>query len=193
MLAGLHRDLGEVARRRAVELHVSPRALGVELRRREHADRRLELGGERELRELLQAGRDAGAGIAGAADRDQHVLADAGRHGHRRALDRGDAGRPAHRHEQRQREIGQAEIGDEILGDAAAGEIGNDAVDVCGLEARILDRLQAGLELQRQKLRLGAERQAVRLEVCRVELGIPPCITFILRAAPHTLTNEVRQ
>ena len=55
MLARRHRDLGEVARRGAVELHVPPRALGVELRRREHADRRLELGGQRELRELLQA------------------------------------------------------------------------------------------------------------------------------------------
>ena len=129
-------DLGQLARRGAVELHVAARALGVELGRREHADRRLELGGQRELRELLQARRHARAGIAGAADRDQHVLADAGRHRHRRTLDRGDAGGAAHRHEQREREIGQAEIGDEILGDAAAREIGHDAVDVARARAR---------------------------------------------------------
>jgi hypothetical protein len=48
----------KVARRRAVELHVAARALGIELGRREHADRRLELGGQRELRELLQARAD---------------------------------------------------------------------------------------------------------------------------------------
>ena len=150
VLARRDGDLGEVARRRAVELHVPARALGVELGRREHADRRLELGGQGELRKLLQACRHARAGIAGAADRDQHVLADAGRHCHRRALDRGDAGRAAHRHEQRQREIGQAEIGDEILGDAAAREIGHDAVDVARAQSRILDRLEARLELQRQ-------------------------------------------
>ena len=55
VLARDHGDLGEVPRRRAVELHVAARALGIELGRREHADRRLELGRQRELRELLQA------------------------------------------------------------------------------------------------------------------------------------------
>ena len=55
VLARVDGDLGEVARRRAVELHVAARALGVELRRREHADRHLEFAGQGELRHLLQA------------------------------------------------------------------------------------------------------------------------------------------
>ncbi len=141
-------DFGEVTRRRAVEFHVAARALGIELGRREHADRRLELGGQGELRELLQARADPGAGIAGAADRDQHVIAHAGRDRHRRGLDGGDAGGAAHRHEHRQLEIGQAEIGDEILGDAGAREIGHDAVDVARAEAGVGDGGQARLELQ---------------------------------------------
>ena len=61
VLARHHGDLGEVPRRRAVELHVAARALGVELGRREHADRRLELCGQGELRELLQARADTRA------------------------------------------------------------------------------------------------------------------------------------
>ena len=99
MLARDHGHFGEVARRGAVERHMASRALGIKLGRREHADRRLELGGQRELRELLQARRDAGARIAGAADRDQHVVADTRSHRHRRTLDRGYASGAAHRHE----------------------------------------------------------------------------------------------
>ena len=57
VVAHRDRDLGEVPRRRAVELHVAARALGIELGRREHADRRLELVGERELRELTAGAR----------------------------------------------------------------------------------------------------------------------------------------
>ena len=151
VLARHHGDLGEVPCGGAVELHVAARALGIELGRREHADRRLELRRQGELRELLQARRDARTGIAGAADRDQHVLAHTGGHGHRRGLDGGDAGGAAHRHEHREREIGQAEIGDKILGDAAAREVGDHAVDVARAQAGIGDGGQARLELQRQR------------------------------------------
>ena len=150
VLARDHGNLGEVARRGAVELHVAARALGIELGRREHADRRLELGGQGELRELLQAGADPGARVAGAADRDQHVLAHAGGDGHGRGLDGGHAGGATHRHEHRELEVGQAEIGDKILGDAAAREIRHDAVDVARAKAGIGDGGQARLELQGQ-------------------------------------------
>ena len=141
-------DLGKMARGRAVKLHVPPRALGIELRRREHPDRRLELVGQRELRELLQARTDARAGVTGAADGNQHVPADARRHRHRRRLDRRHAGGATHRNEGRQSEIGQAEIGDKVFRDAAAREIGDRAVDVARAETRIGDRGQARLELQ---------------------------------------------
>ena len=119
----------------------------------------LELRRQGELRELLQARADACAGIAGAADRDQHVLADAGGHGHRRGLDGGDTGGAAHRHEHRELQIGQAEIGYKILGDAAAREVGHHAVDVARAQPRIGDGGQARLELQRQP----ALRRAARI------------------------------
>ena len=74
-----------------------------------------------------------------AADGDQHMVADARRHRHRRTLDGSHAGGAAHRHEQRELEVRQAEIGNEVLGDAAAREIGHDAVDVARAEARVCD------------------------------------------------------
>ena len=158
VLARHYRDLREMPFRGAVERHVPARTGGVELRRGEDADRRLELGGQCELRELLQAGADPRTRVAGAADGDQHVIAHARGHRHGRALDGRHAGGAAHRHEQRELEVGQAEIGDEVLGDASTREVGDDAVDVARAEAGIGNGGKARLELQCQRTLVRAAR-----------------------------------
>ena len=50
----------------------------VELRRRDRTGRHLELADQAELRHLLHARADPAAGVAGAAKRQQHMVADAG-------------------------------------------------------------------------------------------------------------------
>ena len=61
-----------------------------------------------------------------------------------------------HRRGRRKAEVGNAEIGDEVLGHRAALAIGNHAIDVGRLEARILDRAQRRLKLEGQRCAIGA-------------------------------------
>jgi hypothetical protein len=142
-----HRDLGELAARRAVALHVAARHGRIELRRCDGTERHLELADDAELRHLLHAAADAALRIAVAPHRDQHVVADAGRDGGTCRLDGGDAACPAERRDGREAQ-GDAEIGDVVLGDHRGERIGDDAVDVLGAKPGIGDGREGGLELQ---------------------------------------------
>ena len=156
MAARRHGDLGELARGGAVEFHVPARHHRVELRRRDRTGRHLELADQAELRHLLHARADPAAGVAGAAERQQHMVADAGADRGDRALDRGDRAGASHRRRRRKAQVGNAEIGDEVLGHRAALAIRDHAIDVGRLEARILDRAQRRLKLEGQRRAIGA-------------------------------------
>ena len=133
-----------------VELHVAAGHRGVDLGRGDVAERQFEFADGAELRHLMDARADAGAGIAGAADRQQDVAADAGGNRRRRGLDRGYARRAAHRRGGGKAQVGDAEIGDEVLGDGGAGGDRDHAVDVARAEASVGDGGQRGLHLERQ-------------------------------------------
>ena len=156
MAARRHGDLGELARRGAVEFHVPARHHRVELRRSDRTGRHLELADQAELRHLLHARADPAAGVAGAAERQQHMVADAGADRGDGALDRGDRAGASHRRGRRKAQVGNAEIGDEVLGHRAALAIRDHAIDVGRLEAGILDRAQRRLELEGQRRAIGA-------------------------------------
>jgi hypothetical protein len=132
---------------------------GIELRRGDRARRHLELADDAELRHLLHPGADAPAREAGAAEGDQHMVADAGIDDRQRALDRGDGRGAAHRRGGREAQVLDAEIGDEVLGDRAVA-VGDHAVDVAGLQAGILDGVQRRLQLQGQRAPVGAAHVA---------------------------------
>ena len=68
---------------------MAPGHVGIELSRSDLAERHLELADSPELWQLLHTAADAGAGIAVAADRDQHMVGDAGDDGADRELHRG--------------------------------------------------------------------------------------------------------
>ena len=104
-----------------------------------------------ELRHGGHPGRDRASPNSRAADGQQHIAAKAGRHGDRRRLDGRNATGPAHRRGGRKGHVLQAEIGDEVLGDGRARGIGQEAVDILRLQARILYRAQRRLQLQRQR------------------------------------------
>ena len=108
VLARRHRDLGELARRRAVEFHVParPRRRAAPARSCRTASRTRR---QRELRHLLQRASIRRAGVAGAAERQQHVVADAGATAIARTGSRRRA-RAAHRREQRQRRSGMPKL-----------------------------------------------------------------------------------
>ena len=140
-------DLGELAAGGAVQLHVAARHRGVELGWGDGTGRHLELADHVELRHLRDARADAAAGIAGAAEREQHMVADAGSDRGDGALDGGDRAGPAHRRGGGEAQVGDAEIGDEVLGDRAGG-VGDDAVDVARAQSGVGDGVQRGFQLQ---------------------------------------------
>src|SRR3546814_11573899 len=79
---------------------------------------------------------DAGAGIAVTADRDQHVVGDAGDDGTHGELHRGQAAGPPERRHRRHAQVGDAEVGDEVLRYRGARGVGDDAVAVFRSEER---------------------------------------------------------
>ena len=138
-----HRDLGELARRRAVELHV-PRAPSARRAAPARSRRRhLELADQAELRHLLHARADPAAGVAGAAERQQHVLADAGAdRGHARTGSRRPQLAPPIGVVAEKRRSGMPKL---VMKSSATapGPYGIDAVDVGRLQPGIVDRVRA--------------------------------------------------
>ena len=131
MLAAGHRHLAELLDGGAVQLHVAARHRRVELRRRDGADRVLELGDEVELRHRV----DARAGLVGrcrdvAAEGDQHMVAGARRHRRGGALQRHHRARAAVRNQRREAQVGDAEVVDEVVGGAADDADRDHAVDL---------------------------------------------------------------
>ena len=155
VVAGGDRDFGQLAGGGAVELHVAAGHRGVELGGGDGAQRHLELADGAELGHLLDAGADAAAGVAGAAEREQDVLADAGLDDGEGALDGGDRGGAAHRGGGGKPQVLDAEIGDEVFGDGAVA-VGDQAVDVGWLQAGVADGVQRGFKLEGQRGAVGA-------------------------------------
>ena len=146
--AGRHRDLAELARGRAVELHVPPRHRRIELGGRNGADGHLELADHPELRHLPDSRSDPALGGPVASERDQDVPADAGAEDGDRTLHGRDRARAAHRRRRGEAEVGNAEVRDEVLGHDPAGGVRDDPVDVFGSEPGVGDGGQRRFHLE---------------------------------------------
>ena len=148
-------DFRELVLVGAVKLHVPADHRRVTLGRRERADRILELRDLAKLQHGREPRRHPAVGIAAPAEHDQYVLAHARRDDRRRTLQRGHRARAAHGRLGREADIGQAEAGHHLFGHGPQ-RIGDDAVDLVRLQARIADGLDRGFQHQTDGTLVGA-------------------------------------
>ena len=118
MLAHGDGDFAEMLAGGPIKFHVPARHRRVDLRRRGHAARQLELGVVMKLRHLVDAGTGLGGGGADVAtESNEDMPAHATRHGEGRALNGNHRAGATVRNERREMQIGDPEVIDEVFRD----------------------------------------------------------------------------
>ncbi len=156
MLARGHRDRAHRFERRAVEFHVAGREPRVPLHGRYRAVGQIvcaDGSGERTRRRRAAAALPARAHahhrVTVPSARHQHAIGDAESNRHRGALQRHHRARTAHLHVGRVAQVLDSEVGGKMFGRGAERRP-DDAVDVVGLQARVVERLGRSFEHQLQ-------------------------------------------